>query len=820
MRYKLLLVALFTISQFSYHNLYSLTYTVNTNADAGAGSLREAITLANARPGPDIIEFNLGTAGVKTITLLSALPAIEDELFIDGSSDPFYAGSPLIEINANGQENGLLIDRGADYSRVHALIVNNATLNTNSAGINIQWADHVSVTGCYIGTDATGTLAVPNSQAGVYAYFANRFTLGGTGANEGNLISGNGGYGVFFWFADTASVYGNLVGTDETGANSIPNAQGMFIWHCQAVTIGGNTAAHRNIVSGNTNSGIQLSSGGSHNVYGNYIGTDINGTVAVPNGVGVHVQVDSSNVGGILPGQGNLISGNSQHGITIFATNEGENTVKGNLIGTDVSGLNALPNQTHGINFHAVSKTTIGGLVPEARNILSGNGGSGISVFDSDTTYIVGNYIGTDITGVAALPNQQSGIRIFAAFHTYIGNASPTGANVISGNMGEGIRITGTGANPDSTIIQYNFIGTDATGLVNLANSGYGISIGSNAVGNKIGGTAPGAGNIITNNLQGGVMVNGATAINNMIYRNSIFANTGPGIRLNNGNYNQVAPDLTGFAAGPGNTSIFGNFTSAPNTTYRLEFFTSNGYGQGKTFIGTTTITTDAGGAYLLNEVVPVTLTAAEPVLSATATDPAGNTSAFGIETVLDAELSSFSAEALPNRSALLNWEIPENDQPYLFEIEHHSAGEEFKQVGQQQEYLSFSESRRYEFQVKDLKAEIHHFRIVQTDQGGLRSYSKSIELDMRQNTPYQISMQNPLEAHSSMRISLERTQSLKVFLVDMKGQKVANIFSGKLEAGAFQEIPLKGLGNVSQGIYSLVILGPEFKINKKVLVK
>lgn len=820
MRYNLLLVALLAITQFPIQSLYAATYTVTSTADAGAGTLREAITLANANPGADIINFDFGIAGVKTITLLSDLPDITDQLFIDGSSDPFYTGVPLVEINANGNNRAIRIERGGDFSHVHALILNNATFDTNSSGIVVQWVDDVTVTGCYIGTNATGTLAIPNSNAGVYGYFADRLTLGGTGANERNLISGNGTYGVFFWFADAANVYNNLVGTDAAGSSGIPNAQGMFIWYCDGVTIGGNTAGQRNIVSGNTGTGVHLSSGANHNVYGNYVGTDINGTIALPNSVGIHVQVDSTNIGGIVPGQGNLISGNSQHGITIFATNTGDNTVKGNLIGTDISGLNALPNQRHGINFHAVSRTTIGGLVPAARNILSGNGSSGISVFDTDSTYILGNYIGTDITGVNPLPNQQSGIRIFAAFHTYIGNATAAGANVISGNIGNGIAVTGTNADPDSTIIQYNYIGTDATGLINLANSGFGISVGSNAVGNKVGGKAAGTGNIITNNLQGGVTVDGVSAFNNEIYRNSIYDNSGLAIRLNNGNYNQVAPDLTGFAAGPGTTTIFGNFTSAPNTTYRLEFFTSNALGQGKTFIGTTNITTDAGGSYLLNEVVPVTITAAEPVISATATDPSGNTSAFGIETVLNASFNSFTVEALTPGTAQLNWEIPEDEKSYLFEIEHHSTGNEFQKVGQQKAFTSFSSGRSYEFQVKDLRPDLHHFRLVQINPGGLRTYSKSITLDLSQRTPYQLFVENPLQAHSHIRMSLEKTQSLKIRLIDIKGREVANLYTGRIEKGSLQEIPLDALGEVSQGIYTLQILGTEFRVNKKVMVK
>lgn len=212
MLYRYLSIILFLVFQLSLISLHSATYTVSSTADAGGGSLREAMTLANANPGADVIQFDFGVGGVKTISLLSLLPVITDELFIDGSSDPFYTGTPLVELNANGQERGLHIESGGEFTHIHALIINNATFNTNASGIYIR-TDDVTITGCYIGTDPTGTVAVPNTNSGIYAWFADRLTIGGTGANDGNLISGNGTYGMFLWFADDAVITGNKAGT-------------------------------------------------------------------------------------------------------------------------------------------------------------------------------------------------------------------------------------------------------------------------------------------------------------------------------------------------------------------------------------------------------------------------------------------------------------------------------------------------------------------------------------------------------------------------------------------------------------------------------
>ena len=269
MRYNLLIVSLFMALQFSFTCLYSITYTVNSTADAGPGTLREAITLANTNLGADVINFDFGLAGVKTITLLSDLPTITDQLFIDGSSDPFYTGVPLVEINANGLNYGLHIDGAGDFSHIHALIINNANFNVNSAGLYLR-TDDIIVTACYIGTDASGTTAIPNT-TGIYAWFAQRVRIGGTGVNEGNLVSGNDDDGLFLWFADDALVYGNKVGTDINGSSSIPNGTGAFIWHCRRGTVGGTTAAHRNLFSGNISNGLSLNHGGVHTVYGNYV---------------------------------------------------------------------------------------------------------------------------------------------------------------------------------------------------------------------------------------------------------------------------------------------------------------------------------------------------------------------------------------------------------------------------------------------------------------------------------------------------------------------------------------------------------------------
>ncbi|MEL6250875.1 MAG: hypothetical protein AAFR87_02590 [Bacteroidota bacterium] len=613
---------------------YSTIYVVTNTNDNGPGSLRESIIQANTNIGADTIQFNIGGPGVNTITLTGTVMQVQDTLFIDGSSEPGYAGLPLIEVNANGITNGLFLTAAAAHSKIHALIV------TRSSYAGIQsFADRLTITACHIGVDGTGTVASANDFMGIGIYNSSHVQIGGTGLNEGNLIAGNGGVGVFFNNCDSSFVLGNKLGVDITGTIAIGNAQGTSANSSREMTIGGNTAAHRNLISGN-GIGIQLYISSKSYIHGNYIGTDISGTFAIPNSSnGIYARGDSNEIGGILPGEGNIISGNGNGGITLFGSSfendtSTDNKIWGNLIGTDITGIAAIPNRIGISVSNLVNKLEIGGNTANHRNIISGNTTQGIQVNFSDSTHIYGNFIGTDISGTLALGNGTNGIHINNCDYTQIGNGTLAGANIISSNTENGIILSNGN---DSTFIQHNYIGTDFSGLQYLPNNLNGIYIRLNNTNSLLGGTNAGEGNFIANNLLRGIEVNSASALNHRILGNSIYGHPNPGIQLSGGNNNQAAPDITGFS-GTINTTINGTFTSAPNTTYRLEFFSSPTSAQGKTFLGFSIITTDAVGNYLLNETFPLTITAAEPILTATATDPNGNTSAFGVEAVLEVE--------------------------------------------------------------------------------------------------------------------------------------------------------------------------------------
>ncbi len=431
--------------------------------------------------------------------------------------------------------------------------------------------------------------------------------------------------------------------------------------------IGGTTAAARNVISGNASAGIKLFDDTITGtlVQGNYIGTDASGLAAVGNGTGVSfLRTNDTIVGGTVAGAGNVISGNNGDGISLDGS---RNLIQGNLVGTNAAGAAALPNVGVGIRLladgsNAGSDNTIGGTMPGARNIISGNGaggnGHGIRFELQATTagnLIQGNYIGTDINGTVALGNAGSGIQIFESQPSTgvntIGGTTAAARNVISANGGSGIFGGGHGI-----LIQGNFIGTDAGGTGDLGNAAFGIDL-QCVDNNAIGGSAAGAGNVIGFNGMDGVRVASCssggvvTGVNNSILGNSIFSNTRLGINLLGGtedsfgvtandacdtdtgaNNLQNSPVLTSVTNAGGNVQITGTLNSAANTTFRLEFFGNDvidpsGFGEGRYFLGFANVTTDAN----CNASFDVTFLASTGTLhvTATATDPGGNTSEF-----------------------------------------------------------------------------------------------------------------------------------------------------------------------------------------------
>jgi hypothetical protein len=356
-----LLVALFAVPALA------ATFTVTNSADSGAGSFRQALLDANAAVGPDTIAFSIPGAGVHTITLTSLLPLITSPVFIDGytqpgssvNTNPMNAGiNAVLQIELTGTQVSLFFSTGSDGSTVRGLVINGSSNDKISSTVS-----NLTVTGNFLSTNATGTAAA----SGLF-----------------------GGFGVRI---------------DGSATNA---------------TVGGPNPADRNLISGGAAGGVILPfpSTSGHLIQGNYIGTDVTGTVALNVGTPLGLR----NIGGanVL---GNLVSGNLGGGMALF----GNNIVQGNLVGTQRDGTSPLPNGNFGgINLQG-DGSTIGGSGAGQRNVIAFNINSGI---DSQT-----NVSGNRITQNSIYSNTALGI---ALLNTGTPLANDAGdADVVPGNHGQ-----------------------------------------------------------------------------------------------------------------------------------------------------------------------------------------------------------------------------------------------------------------------------------------------------------------------------------------------------------------------------------------------
>jgi uncharacterized repeat protein (TIGR01451 family) len=331
---------------------WAATYTVTTTNDSGAGSLRQAILDANTTPGMDTIAFNIGGGGPQTIAPLSALPNISDPVTIDGATQPgASAGTPIIELSGvNGLGGTFGLQIFAPDCVVRGLVINRFRGALQLGG------SRAVVEGNYFGTDITGTVAVGNTQSGLDINTSDN-TIGGTTPQARNVISGSGEAGIILHGSFSAVrnlIQGNYIGTDATGTVALGNDEiGVAIGCASDNTIGGTTPGTRNVISGNGGYGVLIDdchSTSRNKVWGNYIGLDATGTVAVGNQVVGVSAGKGSMIGRSTPGAGNVIAFNSGSGVVLFSGTG--SAILGNAIfsngglGIDLGSDGVTPNDT------------------------------------------------------------------------------------------------------------------------------------------------------------------------------------------------------------------------------------------------------------------------------------------------------------------------------------------------------------------------------------------------------------------------------------------------------------------------------------------
>ncbi|MGO9597807.1 MAG: beta strand repeat-containing protein [Isosphaeraceae bacterium] len=471
------------------------SYIVTNTNDSGAGSLRAAVDYVNSFQGrADVTDsrvlFQIPGSGVHTISPTSPLPPITEPVMIDATSQPGFnpqTAIPVIEINgvnAGAGASGFEVDAGS--STIEGFLID----RFQNDGIALK-SDGNLVADNEIGADAAGTPGLGNQAAGIGVGGTNN-TIGGTGAGAGNLISGNTAEGIFIQVGGNL-VQGNMIGTNVAGSAA----------------------------QGNGLSGITLQDSTGNSILDNLI----SGNGVGPNqGFGIALVTDA------LAGE------------SLGAT---RNLIQGNRIGTDSRGETSLPNVSGGIGLRNAVNNTIGGTGPGQGNLISGNGGDGISGQSASNNLIGNNTIGLSLSG-ASLGNSLDGINLnTASNNTISGNIiSANGINQAAGGIQDaaGINLV---TNDTKNTIADNMIGTDASGNKALGNSLHGIFLGDGCSNNTIGGPMESDRNVISGNgtipvadptTQGGVGVYifGTDTLGNNVQGNLIGTNAADTAALGN----------------------------------------------------------------------------------------------------------------------------------------------------------------------------------------------------------------------------------------------------------------------------------------------
>lgn len=582
----------------------------------------------------------------------------------------------------------------------HAVTIENNEIGFNNRGIVItNSTGATTIRGNQVGMLASGA-DVGNDTGGILVQASGNVTIGGPAASDVNYVGGNTGSGISL----TGIATGNVIQNNRIGINfhstAVPNTSHGITGGTPGLQI------KNNIISGNGMDGVRLNNAANVTLASNLIGLKSGGAVALPNGQdGVHVSGTASNIfiGTNDPTARNTISGNTQSGIEITATGPaalgaagasqtGNIRIGSNRIGTNPDGTAKVANGADGVT---VTGSTDVGIVA---NVISGNAVNGILINNSTDVAVQSNAIGTNALGTAALGNNQAGVRITGTSNGNLIGAPPD-RNIISGNSvgvqidsqahdnavlsnyiglnqaGTGIVANGTGVRIDGfnntigesfssrNVISGNSVGIEVRGITATNNTVHRNIVGlgpdeATPFGNKNAITiADGASsnvlwlNTVAGNTTGGIDIIGDTTVGNVLRRNLIYNNAGLGIDLGN---DGVTPNDAGDADSGANhlqnfpviTEAWDNLhggddvvvlelDSKPNTQYTLtvhrnDACDASGHGEGQLPLEDADVTTDASGHAEVRIDMDFASWDVGDVVTATARDlNAGDTSEF-----------------------------------------------------------------------------------------------------------------------------------------------------------------------------------------------
>jgi|GEM_PF-3465256 len=460
----------------------------DVSAEAGLQcTLRAAIQTANARPGADEILFEIPGDGPHVITVTSPLPALAGPTVFDGTTQPGYAGSPLVVVRGSGVSGDGLV-----LSRARSAVKGLAVVGFGGAGIRLSGPGESRVEASYVGVGADGVTALPNG-VGIRVDGSPDHVIGGDEEALRNVISGNTGAGVVVAGAAATGVVvaGNRIGTAADGTAAVANgAEGVRVDGAPGVRIGGPTEAERNLIAGNATHGVLVTGATADGVQvvGNWIGLAADGTTPLANGT-------------------DTASRTGHHGVVVVSA---PNVVVGGATGTPGTGPG---------------------------NVIAASAAHGVYVTGtpaapSSGVQVLGNLVGTDRTGGVAVVGGAEAVYVSgAAAGARIGQAG-AGNVVVGGASDDAVKggiwlvdLGTAGGAPDGATVAANTVGLNAAGSAVLGSMGTAVAVvpdaaGAGVAGVTIGGPAAADGNRLRGAL--GVAVIGPRAAGTAVVGNTV----------------------------------------------------------------------------------------------------------------------------------------------------------------------------------------------------------------------------------------------------------------------------------------------------------
>jgi parallel beta-helix repeat protein len=539
---------------------------VGTGPSGREAAAAQGTSFANKLDGVqlDATRFNtIGTAGTPSLPAGNTISNNgRDGLEIIGGSTGNLVLGNRIGTTGDGTgplgntRNGIFVDSSSSNAvgldPAHGVVVGNIISGNGNDGLAIaDGSTSNQVAGNLIGTASNGTVAIPNAVNGITVDRSDGNRIGVPGATiaaagsgvapPSNLISGNAAAGIEIDSATGNQVAGNFLGTTSSGEDALPNGvAGVFLNEAPANTIGGTSAADRNVIASRDSAagsggsiivGVQVfgTDAGGNVIAGDFIGTDASGTRDFGNTVGIYI----NNVPDTRIGPGNVISGNDDADIQVFGNESRDTVIQSNIIGLNAAGtanLSGLVNPRSDPRAPNDPRTTVGVEIDQALHTkVAGN-------------KISGNYVGIEINGNATIITAQyltpALLADFGAMAPALGVGSVGSFSVIEGNT--------LGVLPASPLAAGQVPDRSQDALSGYVNNAVGVYILDSAR-NRIG--VPGAGNMVLGDKQAGIELDGTESTLNLVQANTLIDNLN-GVFIHNAQNNTIG----GTAAGEGNT--------------------------------------------------------------------------------------------------------------------------------------------------------------------------------------------------------------------------------------------------------------------------